>query len=581
MSLSNRRAIGLSATLAIALVFSAATERLAQGEAPAKNVRAVVLSGQAITGHEAAGALARFDARPVIDGAGRVAFLAATGDSFEMSSAWTEGDAGLRLVAQANAIAPTTNAAFAEFGDLTLTAGGIVSFKALLTGPTVTVENRESIWLDREGQLTLVARAAAEAPDPTKARRFLRFESPAAVNGDGRVAFFARTRDKELEIVQDSGFYALGPDGLEAIAAAAGPAIASEPGIVFHAQSFEAPFADDPVVNAAGATIFRGFIAGPGVDETNLNGLWKYEPELGLSLLLRGGDPAAGIDGATFVSFPAIPTINNAGDSAFLAFYHPAGNAASIESPESSPGSSIAEPAIHLGMWLRQSSGELQSLFKLGDPAPGIAGDAHFVDVFDPVMNGAGRIAIVAAVEGAAVTPTSEVGLWSCGLSANGSLELIARQGDMAPGGKGTIFGVFLEPSMNSAGQTAFMATGYDPAIPPGMSQSVGIWGEDRSGALRLVVESGQLLEVAPGDVREVASVSFTSETGGEDGKPRGFNDAGLLAFHATFVDGSSGIFVSSALAVPEPQPWSLLLAAAAMIWRRPLIVAVNARSFA
>jgi hypothetical protein len=581
MGLSNRRAIGLTAILAIALTFSAATERPARGEALAKHVRTVAISAQTVAGNEAAGALARFDAKPVIDGAGRVAFLAATGDSFEMSSVWIEANAGPRLVAQANDTAPTTNAVFAEFGDLTLTDGGIVSFKALLTGPTVTVENRESIWLDRDGQLTLVARGGAEAPDPAKARRFLRFESPAAVNGDGRVAFFARTRDKELEIVQDSGFYALGPLGLQAIAAAASPAIGDEPGVVFHAQSFEAPFADDPVVNATGATIFRGFIAGPGVDETNLNGLWMYKPESGLSLLLRGGDAAAGIEGATFISFPAIPTINNASDTAFLAFYHPASAAASIESPGSSPDSSTAQTSIHLGLWLRRPSGELQSLFKLGDPAPSIAGDAHFVDVFDPVMNEAGRIAILAAIDGAAVTPTSEVGLWSSGLSADGSLQLVARQGDVAPGGSGTIFGVFLEPSMNGAGQTAFMATGYDPTIPPGMSQSVGIWGEDRSGALRLVVESGQLLEVSPGDLREIASVSFTSETGGEDGKPRGFNDAGLLAFHATFVDGSSGIFVSNALTVPEPRPWSLLLTAAAMTWRRPRVVAVNARSIA
>lgn len=550
-------------------------------------VRTVALSGQTPPGLAQPGGFTRFDARPVIDAQGRVAFLASAGPLFELTSVWAEAETDLRLVAQASAQAPGLAAAFQQFEDLTLTAEGLVGFKALLTGPTITVENRESIWLDRQGAPSLVARASSEAPDPTKARRFLRFESPPAVNGDGRIAFFARTRDKELEVVQDSGFYAFGTNELASIAAAAGPAISSEPGVVFHAQSFEAPFADDPVVNAAGVTVFRGFIDGPGVNETNLNGLWKYDPDSGLSLLLRGGDAAAGIPGATFISFPAIPTINNAGDTAFLAFYHPANDAVAVdsavalESPEALLSSSTTDQAIHMGMWLRTSSGELQSLFKLGDPAPGIAGEARFVDVFDPVMNGAGRIAIVAAVDGATVTPTSEVGLWSSGLSADGSLELVARQGDAAPGGTGTIFGVFLEPSMNSAGQTAFMATGYDLAVPPGMSQSVGIWGEDRSGALRLVVESGQWLEVAPGDLRQLASVSFTSETGGEDGKPRGFNDDGLVTFHATFVDGSSGIFVSSALAVPEPGPWSLLTAIAMIIWRRPHGVAAHERSFA
>ena len=580
MSLSTRCAMPLAIRFVIALAFAGAVTSPALA-APPVVLRTVALSGQTPTGLAGPGGFTRFDARPVIDAQGRVAFLAAAGPAFELTSVWAEAETDLRLVAQASAAAPGLAVAFQQFEDLTLTAEGIIGFKALLTGPTINVENRESIWLDRLGELSLVARASGEAPDPTKARRFLRFESPPAVNGDGRIAFFARTRDKELEIVQDSGFYAFGANGLASIAAAAGPAIPSDPGVVFHAQSFEAPFADDPVVNAAGVTVFRGFVEGTGVNETNLNGLWKYDPDSGLSMLLRGGDPAAGISGATFISFPAIPTINNAGDTAFLAFYHPANGAVAITSPVASPSSSTSKQALYMGMWLLKSSGELQSLFKLGDAAPGIASEARFVDVFDPVMNGAGRIAIVAAVDGAAVTPTSEVGLWSSGLSADGSLELVARQGDVAPGGTGTTFGVFLEPSMNSAGQTAFMATGYDPAVPPGMSQSVGIWGEDRSGALRLVVESGQWLEVAPGDARLVASVSFTSETGGEDGKPRGFNDAGLVTFHATFVDGSSGIFVSSALAVPEPRPWSLLTAIVMVIWRRPHGVAAHERSFA
>ncbi|MBA4105976.1 MAG: hypothetical protein C0485_09475 [Pirellula sp.] len=570
----------LTIKLVIALALAGVAWTPAFAVAPVAAVRTAVLSGQSPVGLTDPEGFTRFDARPVIDGQGRVAFLAAAGSMFEPTSVWAEGKTDLRLVAQANAVAPGLNSTFQQFEDLTLTAEGLIGFKALLTGPTVTVENRESIWLDRQGALTIVARASAEAPDPTKARRFLRFESPAAVNGDGRIAFFARTRDKELEVVQDSGFYAFGTSGLASIAAAAGPAISSEPGVAFNAQSFEAPFADDPVVNAAGVTVFRGFIEGPGVNETNLSGLWKYDPGAGLSLLLRGGDAAAGIPGATFVSFPAIPTINNAGDTAFLAFYHLASDAtpSTLSSPTVAP-----NQAIHLGMWLRKSSGELQTLFTLGDAAPEIVGDAQFIDVFDPVMNGSGRIAIVAAVAGAAVTPTSEVGVWSSGLSADGGLELIARQGDLAPGGTGTIFGVFLEPSMNVRGQTAFMATGYDPAIEPGLSQSIGIWGEDRGGILRLVVESGQWLEVAPGDLRQVASISFTSETGGQDGKPRGFNDAGLLAFHATFVDGSSGIFVSNALAVPEPPAWPLFLGTAAMLWRRSAsdIEIENARSFA
>ncbi|QDT74601.1 hypothetical protein I41_37980 [Lacipirellula limnantheis] len=538
--------------------------------------RVVALSGQRPGGLTPLTGFTRFDARPVIDGAGRVAFLAAAGDAFELTGAWAESASGVRAIAQAGDAAAPGGVRFAEFADLVMSDAGAIGFKALLAGATVNVETAESIWIERAGQMSLVARGGAEAPDPTKARRFLRFESPPALNGDGQLAFFARTRDKELEVVQDSGFYWFDGVQVGAIAAAGSSAIPGSEDVVFSAQSFEAPFADDPVVNSTGTTIFRGFIEGPGVGDSNLNGLWRYRQSDGLQLLLRGGDAALGVPGATFISFPAIPTINDAGESAFLAFYRLTDDPA-----QAAAGALVSnDAAIRLGLWLRRSSGELEAVFKLGDDAPGIAGDARFIDVFDPVLNGAGRVAIVAAVAGDAVTPSSEVGLWSSGLSEDGGIELVARQGDAAPGGRGTVFGVFLEPSLNAHGQTAFVATGYDPAIEPGLSQSVGIWGEDRTGTLRLVVESGQLLEVAPGDFRQVAGVAFASETGGQDGKSRGFNDAGQLAFHATFIDGSSGIFVSNLLAVPEPQLWPLLISAA-ICWRRPRVAAENARSFA
>ncbi len=35
-------------------------------------------------------------------------------------------------------------------------------------------------------------------------------------------------------------------------------------------------------------------------------------------------------------------------------------------------------------------------------------------------------------------------------------------------------------------------------------------------------------------------------------------NDLGLVSFQASFTDGTSGVFVSTALAVPEPSTWLL-----------------------
>jgi hypothetical protein len=564
--------IGLVAALAAAVFVPVAC-----GAAEVASVRVVALSGDSPAGLSTAGGFTQFGDAPVIDANGQVAFLAAAGAEFEPSSVWTETACGLRRVAGAGEPAPGISAAFRHFADLAVGADGLIGFKATLARTTSGADESESIWIERDGVLRLIARGGAEAPDPTKDRRFLRFESPVAVNGDGHVAFFARTRDKELETVQDSGFYSFSGGALVSIATAAGPAVSTEPDVIFHAQSFEAPFADDPVINATGTTVFRGFIDGPGVDQSNRHGLWQFDRPRGLQLLHRGGDAAPGLADARFVSFPAIPTINNAGDTVFLAFYQlDADLIHQHDAPD--PAEHPHEAAIRIGVWRRRSSGEVGLVLKLGDQAPGVPGDARFVDVFDPVMNGAGHVALLAAIAGDGVTPTNEVGLWSSGMSSDGSLNLVARQGDVAPGGNGTIFGAFLEPTMNSVGQTAFVATGY-AAGERELTPKVGIWGEDRRGFLRLVVEAGQFIEVADGDWRQVAGLAFAAETGGEDGKPRGFNDSGQLAFHATFNDGTSGVFVSNALAVPEPRLFVLLLGAAFVRWRRPAGTRATRRS--
>jgi hypothetical protein len=188
-------------------------------------------------------------------------------------------------------------------------------------------------------------------------------------------------------------------------------------------------------------------------------------------------------------------------------------------------------------------------------------------------MNAASRVAFLAAVDGEGVDDSNEMGLWSSAMSAEGQLRLIARQGEQAPGREpGFVFGVFLEPALNAAGQTAFMASGYRQLDGMIVDSAFGIWGQDRAGKLRHVASEGQVLEIAPGDHREIASLMFASATGGEDGKPRGFNDAGQVVIRAMFIDGSSGIFVSNALTVPEPGTNGLVLCAVASFWMRRLV---------
>ncbi|MEX2306025.1 MAG: choice-of-anchor tandem repeat NxxGxxAF-containing protein [Pirellulales bacterium] len=511
-------------------------------------LRKVALSGESPERLPAIGTFREFAGAPVIDNQGNVAFIASRGPGPVASNVWVRSDAGLRMVAKSGGPAPATGAAFAQFSDVVIADGGITAFKATLAGTAIGDDNRDSIWLDRSGTLTLFARAGQKAPDPAAELRFSHFETPIAVNGDGQISFFARTRDKEGGTAQSSGLWTAGSGGVSLAADAGGTAIDGLPDVVFSPQSFEQPFANNPVISPSGQTIFRGFLAGPGVDESNLNGLWSYSELAGLRLMVRAGEVAEGTGGKAFLGFPGIPTINAAGDTAFVAFFGAAHDGAA---------------ELGLGLWLRRTSGELHHIFAIGDDAPGIAGDVHFVDSFNPVMNAASRVAFLAAVAGEGVNSFNEVGLWSNGMSPHGGLRLIARQGDNAPGSEnGFVFGVFLEPSLNAAGQSAFMAAGFRQVDGTILDNAFGIWGQDRTGHLRLVARVGQILEIGPGDHREIAFLAFASETGGEDGKARGLNDQGQVVLRATFTDGSSGVFVSNALTVPEPCSLVLILLA-------------------
>ena len=83
---------------------------------------------------------------------------------------------------------------------------------------------------------------------------------------------------------------------------------------------------------------------------------------------------------------------------------------------------------------------------------------------------------------------------------------------------------------------------------------------------MQLIARRGDLLEVAPGDFRTISGLnlvngfSLDSGTGNSDGRPSGFNNLGQLAFQASFTDGSSGIFVSNLVAVPEPDAAASML---------------------
>jgi hypothetical protein len=137
-------------------------------------------------------------------------------------------------------------------------------------------------------------------------------------------------------------------------------------------------------------------------------------------------------------------------------------------------------------------------------------------------------------------------GIWT---EENGRLKLLAKVGDLAPE-DGRHFLNVDPAAMNNAGQVVIFGLLKKRSFTE--EAEAGIWVQDPQGKLRLVIKTGQLLDVAPGpetDIRTVSSwhVPFYPLEGT-------FNDHGQLALNVIFTDGTEGGFIAQVGAIPEPQ---------------------------
>lgn len=194
-------------------------------------------------------------------------------------------------------------------------------------------------------------------------------------------------------------------------------------------------------------------------------------------LVARSGDAAPGAgQGVVFDEFIPYgpPGFNDAGQSLFLASI--------IDSADNSPQG--------LGLW-SQGTGTLQLVARTGDQAPGAGPGITFAGITNPVINDAGRVVFAGELSGPGVNSTNRFGIWS---NVNGSLELIAREGDQAPGlTPGAVFENIKAPLFNDAGHIAFHSGLNDPGVSFPFDQA--IW-SNRTGALTAVARAG---DAAPG----------------------------------------------------------------------------------
>lgn len=507
----------------------------------------------ALTGDLAPGTmdeeLVRFST-PAINAAGRVAFQGfiscCNSDADENQGIWSEGQGQLQLVALAGDAAPGTNGAFTSFVPPAINSAGKTLFFAQLSGASISSLNDRGIWTGAApNDLEVVVRRGDAAPGaPAGAQFLVTYVPPPLLNSAGATAFLDGIAGGGAVDLNDEGLWTGGPDGLKL-------AVREGSHLDGSSQALEWSNLKGPALNDAGQVAFYAAPRGA-IGEDSPEGIYVGTPG-DLGPVAQSGDPAvaAGV-GFTFDRFYGPVALNSGGRTAFLASVRPQ-NVHTISD---------------LGLW-SEGSGELTLLARRGEAAPGALKGEVFATFGSPVLNKAGHVALFAQLGGPDVNNSNDS---SIGVERPSGLELVAREGGAAPGASaGVVFSglqPFSNPSMNAVGQILFAARLAGDGVDS--TNDLGLWATDLDGTQTLIAREGDSLEVSPGNYRTISTLTFIGNTldttlvqatGNEDGRRSGFNDRGQVAFHASFSDGTSGIFVSDLVAVPEPGAgWSILM---------------------
>jgi hypothetical protein len=503
---------------------------------------------------------------------------------------------------------------FSSFGVPSVNNLGQVSFSGSLSGPPrdILTTNNTGIWTEGMGALALLAREGDAAAGATAGQVYndlLGILTNIADSGD--VAWLSSMRPPVASVFP-TAIWSGNVGTVQMHASAGGGAPGLPAGVTISS------IIDTPVINSQGDVAYRATINGPGVLVNNdltvwstaggtaqllvrendpapgtsaeFMNLWSVRindagqvavsadvrivesggtnPESGwwlsngstLNLLVKDFSPAPGVPGAEFNVGQSAPiSLNSSGRVAFGALMRlsvPAG----------------VDTTNDLGIW-SSGSGSLQLVAREGSQAPGVVAGAKFSSFSSPKLGDGGHTAFSAILANDAalgISFSNNTGIWS---DANGSLELVARAGDQAPGmPMGAVFNGFINPrssvefALNSAGHVAFINNVVGGGTT--VTGTRGLWAQDQNGNLRLVLRQGEMFEVAPGDVRLITGIDFHSQSAGGDGLSRGFNDNYQLGLRIFFSNNTSGVFVTS-ITVPEPAGLALILSAFSMLFAR------------
>jgi hypothetical protein len=490
----------------------------------AATVRTVALYGDTAPG-TAAG---YFDfSAPIVNSDNLVAFVGQVDDGSFTSGLWSEGFGSLAKVALEGEAAPSTLLNFGDFADTNvrfyLNQSGQTAFEQRLSDFSTAGIFSQTGPANALRKVAAGGDSAPGANDPTRVfQPFL--GTVGGFNDSGQSAFQGGMPPTAMSPFASTGVWSEGSGTLDKVAEIGDPA----PG---NTGVFSSDFRI-PAISNDGHVAFAGQANGsPGGQ-----GVWTDRTG-SLVRLAGNGDAAPG--GGTFSTlFNDTVGINANDDIVFSA--------------------KLVGGTVPDGIWVARGGG-IDKVAVEGDLAPS-GGGATFSTGATGIDSGA--LGLSAAGETAFTATLSDArrGLFSEGL---GGLHAVALSGDTAPDSGGLTYLNVIHWTMNDLGQTAFLAQLSD--------FSRAIFAEDALGVVHGIVAEGELLEVAPGDFREVITLGFQGLSGSFAGHATnvgsGFSYDGSIGFQANLFDelngDTSGVFVTI---IPEPSSAVLLAVGAALM---------------
>jgi len=211
--------------------------------------------------------------------------------------------------------------------------GGIAFFGSLRAANGIAINNSQSLWWGKPGDIRLVARIKSPAADAPAGVYYDSLSSTYPMLAGEFIGFASRLGGTGVTTANDRAFVVGRRDDLKIVLREGDQVPGLAPGVVF------ADLTDRFAMNARGQIVFRATISGPGITTANDEGIWATDSRGQIVQIARQGTPIAAItaDGAS-VSLPVVrlsiladsggedgtPTsINAAGQVAFYVYTDP------------------------------------------------------------------------------------------------------------------------------------------------------------------------------------------------------------------------------------------------------------------